>query len=146
MTTPLTKLIAENKMRPIEARTNYDDQPARQIIRLSGASTHSGASWAREVIGEACISTKTKEGYSEEDLKRLCLIGDIDRKSVSITHFRPLPDDRLARVTEVLLEALNEISETTSYDAYADRTGLTLEAQTAMEAITKAEAIAEGKE
>lgn len=102
MTTLLTKLITENKERPIDARPNYDDQPTRQIIRLSGTSTHSGTPWAREVVGEACISTKTKEGYSEEDLKRLCLIGDIDRKSVSVTHFRPLPTDALAEVCEVL--------------------------------------------
>ena len=140
MTTPLTKLIAENKMRPIEARPNYDDQPARQIIRLSGASTHSGASWAREVIGEACISTKTKEGYSEEDLKRLCLIGDIDRKSVSITHFRPLPDDRLARVTEVLLEGMNKVLNRAmvhDHEGYEE---------IAKNAIKQATAIAEGKE
>lgn len=61
------------------------------------------------------------------------------------THWMPIPTGNAGAVIRELVQKLHEISEQQTYDAYADKTGLSLEAQIAVEAIAKAAALVEGE-
>ncbi len=116
MTTPLTKLIAENKERPIaEAPRDGTEVIARNQYNDVTAAYYSAATneWHYSMAG--------------------------DWQFCGVTHFRPLPDDRLADICAVFLDALQHIEanarDTTQY-----------EVAIAANAIRNATAIAEGKE
>lgn len=105
MTTPLTKLIAENKERPIAGAVRG------QVYILKGVDAYGTAGYTVSKMRHDC------NGY--------------------YTHFRPLPDDRLARCFEILLNAAISAKEQNHiYEAAAD-------IEVALQQIT---AIAEGKE
>lgn len=106
MTTPLTKLIADNKWKPIA------EAPRDGTLFIA-----KGKSGMRGFINCLRYSFRSPDGawYGKD----------------CVTHFRPLPDDnRLARVTEVFLEAMN-------LHEHMNWVGAALE---------RATAIAEGKE
>lgn len=87
MTTPLTKLIEENKWRPIE------EAPTPNVDLLC-----------------RCDDSLELLRYVEKNHMRNNESGWFEAYSLrgkyNPTHFRPLPDDRLALVTEVLLDAM----------------------------------------
>jgi len=125
MTTPLTKLIADNTWKPI-AEAQKDGTDIMLIIPSITPPFD---------FGYFSAERNLFEGRSFKS--------DYDALKYLPTHFRPLPDDRLARVTEVLLDALNRIGQPIPSDATAEEITCRLIAQEALELAT---AIAEGKE
>jgi hypothetical protein len=116
MTTPLTKLIADNKWNPIEE--NPKEAEKTHYLLLSD---------------DDCIDKGFWDGerWNTETL------------FIYPTHFRPLPDDRLALVTEVLLEALNNlVSKSDDYTPVP----LAILIENGRRAIQQATTIAEGKD
>lgn len=95
MTTPLTKLIAENKERPIAelpkdiGRTMF---LARAIDVCNGFTD--GKPYTTDYY---CVWAEPAGTFARWN------------HNFPPTHFRPLPDDRLARVTEFLLDELERI-------------------------------------
>lgn len=128
MTTPLTKLIAENKERPIAA---YSDAHTHDDINYGD--------WYLVKSVDGCIykafivfnCTRHQWGVEGKEFN------DEAQPFNRFTHFRPLPDDRLARCFEILLNAaLSAKEQNHIYEAAAD-------IEVALQQIT---AIAEGKE
>ena len=116
MTIPLTKLIAENKERPIAEASRKTN--SRFLLKI-----------------DTCWVVGFWNGFSWE--------GEDDGLLLYPTHFRPLPDDRLALVTEVLLEALNNlVSKSDDYTPVP----LAILIENGRRAIQQATTIAEGKD
>ena len=117
MTTPLTKLIEENKERPIEEAP----RDGTMVLLYDGDTR----AWNKPIGGHWC--KKVNGWASEWNCTPLS----------EQTHFRPLPDDRLARCFEILLNAaLSAKEQNHIYEAAAD-------IEIALQEIT---AIAEGKD
>jgi len=99
MTTPLTKLIEENKWRPIaEApQSPYDEGKSECFL-------------GKDADGDWHFCYHRKSKYSAFHGIYIVNNGDYTdggygndyKPEVEITHFRPLPDDRLALVAECL--------------------------------------------
>ena len=105
MTTPLTKLIEENKWMPIAEAP----EEITRILATDGREVQV-IDWGKDWCSHGCYTP---------------------------THFRPLPDDRLAKCFEILLNAaLSAKEQNHIYEAAAD-------IETALQEIT---AIAEGKD
>lgn len=125
MTTPLTKLIEENKERPI-AEAPRD---GRDLLFYSP-----------DYGGKHFIDWLTFDG-------------ELGVRDAIPTHFRPLPDDRLARVTEALVHSYHyamQILEKGKEDRIAKHGEAPAELLWALSelnlALERVTAIAEGKE
>lgn len=97
MTTPLTKLIAENKERPIA------DAPrdGTRIIGSFGDNKYAVIRWESVYHREGVYTGWVIYGIKERWWMRLLGSGNCALKpEMEPTHFRPLPDDRLAVVAE----------------------------------------------
>lgn len=119
MTTSLTKLIEENKWRPIAEAKPCED------------------------YNRHCYLLRDKEtfvyiGYSIDGMSWFESGSEVLR--VYPTHFRPLPDDRLARVTDLYDKFIEQLSTADAAKTILDWPKL---AQNIREQAT---AIAEGKE
>jgi CO/xanthine dehydrogenase Mo-binding subunit len=67
-----------------------EDRPFRQNVVIVGARAHSGATWRRDVVGEARRGDGP-QGYDASDLLRLMENGDIDPDLPwRVTHWRPV--------------------------------------------------------
>ena len=112
MTTPLTKLIAENKERPIAGAVRG------QVYILKGVDAYGTAGYTVSKMRHDC------NGY--------------------YTHFRPLPDDRLAFVAEHYRAGVDAFIS--MFEPLAEKSGIYGAALEFAQGLQKqAEAIAEGK-
>ena len=127
MTTPLTKLIEDNIWRPI-AEATADDLKRQLLVRLPRNNGKYGITTAI-YIGKHEMRAEDWNWENEDHIDR-DEENDVDyvpegwfeqiesdcsdygwfglHKSNSPTHFRPLPGDRLARVTENIIDEVEQ--------------------------------------
>jgi hypothetical protein len=118
MTIPLTKLIAENKERPIAEASRKTN--SRFLLKI-----------------DTCWVVGFWNGFSWE--------GEDDGLLLYPTHFRPLPDDRLAFVAEHYRAGVDAFIS--MFEPLAEKSGIYGAALEFAQGLQKqAEAIAEGKD
>lgn len=135
MTDAIRELIEANKWRPIEE--------APKDGRWFMAYQHS----EYDVVGEytGWVGTVRYELKNDQFPELMKSNGEFEREVYTAKHFRPLPDDRLARVCEVLLAALGDLSTVHSLGLEWHHIKETIDV-TCEEAFSKATAIAKREE
>lgn len=97
---PLIQLIEDGKWRDIESAPRDGRYIVFKWIAKDNPRTNC------DILSMGCIEPDDYwdcEGWTASKL--------LDDHNIKPTHFRPLPDDRLANVCEVLLEGLEELSD-----------------------------------
>jgi hypothetical protein len=98
MTDSIKKLIADNQWRDIAEATEED------CVFLY--KSENGKLGRGKVEYQVLVPS---DYYDVEPTRCVLAIDEEYRPSAEATHFRPLPDDRLAKVCEALVETLVEI-------------------------------------
>lgn len=103
MTPEIQKLIDDNKWQPIE------DAPNKTFVLLRGSSGYTTTPY-RYLNAQKDIEYRPRQpwiDYANDSV--------LDRGNLP-THFRPLPDDRLAEALEVALGFMEHLQDNGTYD------------------------------